>query len=293
MLQLEATLSAADHHPDQAVDSVITMVSLAHSLEHEASMPDQTDRERLLTNACETAERMVNRNYLTKTNLIRLQNAFCAAQDERLVTPVLVLERSCSIDLFLWPRPKVEKFAQMMNNPSSSGEVRQITDSFETNKAVALLPTLDDLDTLIAASKLPRPEFIQVVRSVLAQAEQQMRGFTGVNSLESTFRSTNIWKSYLSGTTKWILRSTVCLAKLRAAETAMAIEQYRLAHGGQLPPCLDALTPDYLQQVPRDPFDGAPLRFKRLSRGYVVYSVGEDGHDDGGTSADVTFTVEK
>jgi hypothetical protein len=54
--------------------------------------------------------------------------------------------------------------------------------------------------------------------------------------------------------------------------------------------------------LPADPYDGKPLRFKRLSAGYVVYSIGSDGRDDGGlernpknpgTGSDITFIVER
>jgi hypothetical protein len=38
--------------------------------------------------------------------------------------------------------------------------------------------------------------------------------------------------------------------------------------------------------VPTDPFDGRPLRYRRLADGVVVYSVGDDRADDGGTLAD-------
>ena len=70
---------------------------------------------------------------------------------------------------------------------------------------------------------------------------------------------------------------------------------------GRLPGPLDELAPRYLEAVPADPFDGRPLRYKRLENGYVIYSIGSNGIDDGGqerkrknrvTSApDVTFTV--
>jgi len=36
--------------------------------------------------------------------------------------------------------------------------------------------------------------------------------------------------------------------------------------------------------VPLDPFDGA-LRYRRLERGYLIYSVDVDGRDDGGGKA--------
>ncbi len=87
-----------------------------------------------------------------------------------------------------------------------------------------------------------------------------------------------------------------------AALTAVAIERHRLAHGGKLPETLSELVPAGLPEIPRDPFDGQPLRFRRLEQGYVVYSVGSDRTDDGGKEKpkksvsgpfDVTFTVRR
>ena len=47
---------------------------------------------------------------------------------------------------------------------------------------------------------------------------------------------------------------------------------------------LTALVPDYLDEVPIDYFDGRALRLKHAAEGLLVYSVGEDGADDGGDS---------
>ena len=89
---------------------------------------------------------------------------------------------------------------------------------------------------------------------------------------------------------------------MEATRTAFAIERFRLAHEQALPHALPELVPAYLPAVPRDPFDEQPLRFKKLPRGYVVYSIGPEGVDDGGTERtnrnvatnyDVTFTVER
>jgi hypothetical protein len=91
-------------------------------------------------------------------------------------------------------------------------------------------------------------------------------------------------------------------ARMEAAKTAIAIERYRLAHQGAVPPTLDALVPNFVEAIPVDPFDHQPLRFKRLERGYVVYSIGADGIDNGGVERtsnsvtnnyDVTFIVER
>jgi ABC-type transport system involved in multi-copper enzyme maturation permease subunit len=74
-------------------------------------------------------------------------------------------------------------------------------------------------------------------------------------------------------------RSRACL---RCAIALIALERYRLAHGAW-PESLDALTPKFLSEVPKDPYDGRLLRYRRLPDGVVVYSIGQDGQDNGGT----------
>lgn len=74
------------------------------------------------------------------------------------------------------------------------------------------------------------------------------------------------------------------LGGLRCAETAMAIEQYRLAQD-ELPESLEELVPVFMEAVPLEPFDGEPLRYIRHEEGgYRVYGIGEDGVDNGGLS---------
>lgn len=64
-------------------------------------------------------------------------------------------------------------------------------------------------------------------------------------------------------------------AMWQTAETAAAVEEYRMDHEGRLPPAVTALTPTYLETVPLDPFDGEPLRIRQFTNGYCVYSIGE------------------
>jgi hypothetical protein len=46
------------------------------------------------------------------------------------------------------------------------------------------------------------------------------------------------------------------------------------------------LTPKYLAQVPRDLFSGKPLIYRPAGNGYLLYSVGVNGKDEGGRSSD-------
>jgi len=70
-------------------------------------------------------------------------------------------------------------------------------------------------------------------------------------------------------------------ATLRAARLAIACELYRREHG-KLPESLAELVPDYLPQIPADPFDGQPMRYRRDAGTVLLYSVGENGADDWG-----------
>jgi len=67
----------------------------------------------------------------------------------------------------------------------------------------------------------------------------------------------------------------------RLARTAVAVERFR-NRNGRLPEALIELVPTYLEEVPNDYYGDSPVRYRRLSVGYVVYSVGEDLADDGG-----------
>lgn len=73
-------------------------------------------------------------------------------------------------------------------------------------------------------------------------------------------------------------------ARRHAVLTIIAIESFRRARG-VWPTTLAELSPAYLPRVPRDPFDGAPLRYRPASpddQMPLLYSVGVDGVDDDG-----------
>jgi hypothetical protein len=67
--------------------------------------------------------------------------------------------------------------------------------------------------------------------------------------------------------------------RLLTAELAVRCYQSEL---GRMPPSLEQLVPKYLQQVPTDPFSGKAMIYHPQGTNWVLYSVGEDGVDDGG-----------
>ncbi|OAI48670.1 hypothetical protein AYO44_06820 [Planctomycetaceae bacterium SCGC AG-212-F19] len=73
----------------------------------------------------------------------------------------------------------------------------------------------------------------------------------------------------------------------RLTQLAVAVAEYR-AREGKYPTQLDELVPSCLPFVPIDPYTGQPLKLVIREGGLVLYSVGPDLKDDGGTQADLT-----
>lgn len=74
-------------------------------------------------------------------------------------------------------------------------------------------------------------------------------------------------------------------ARMRAQNAlllgTLALHAYRLERGFY-PIALAELAPALLQRLPRDPFAAASLRYRRAKNGYILYSIGPDGKNDGG-----------
>lgn len=156
---------------------------------------------------------------------------------------------------------------------------------------------LDAMNEFIRAADAPWPEcFRQSQKLVAANPGPDQPGFPSHSSL---FSSKHVFESL-------IVPQANFQAQQRAALAGLAIERFRLQHAGRSPETLDKLVPEFLAEVPRDPFDSQPLRYKRLSNGYRVYSVGRNGVDDHGVppqnpsigwpaqnDGDIVFAVER
>jgi hypothetical protein len=72
----------------------------------------------------------------------------------------------------------------------------------------------------------------------------------------------------------------VCMTRLLLID--LALRSYHADHG-EYPRNLESLAPQYLTEVPLDPFCGKPIVYRPAAQDFVLYSVGGDGIDNGGT----------
>jgi hypothetical protein len=67
----------------------------------------------------------------------------------------------------------------------------------------------------------------------------------------------------------------------RNVQIAFALAAYRSQYG-RYPEKLDSLVPEYLATLPDDLFSGKPVIYRLTEDGYLLYSVGPNGEDEGG-----------
>ncbi len=284
LLKLEAILHVENGDDELAVHSAKSIFGISRSLANVPVLGSQVVHISCRGIATTTIEYSINRVELTDEQLIRLID--CVHNSE------LISDMSCA---FVGERCKGLSF---FKDPDSVNpdliEGIPLHPVLELYKAAGMVDAdaimyLDLMGEYIKSTQLPLHKRQETVKTI----DTRFISTSKVHILLYTMMPP------LSRITTIELRT---LARLSTTRVALAIERYRLA-AGKLPDALAELVPDYLDVVPRDPFDGNVLRYKKLEVGFVVYSIGEDLIDDGGKEMerrtkespnwDVTFIVER
>ena len=291
LLELETVQTVEEPKPDQAVESVIASLSVARSLNQEPLVISWLVRLACVGDSIDSMERVLNRAKLADDQLAKLAGAIEEGEDPRLLTRVFVGERCMQADIFQDVRSAgttLRDMAVSMHVPQYLARV--LAWLYKTSGLLDLdeKTYLDIMERRVEATRLTPPDSIAEAIAIRAQVKKLSKchflSRMMLGSLDVVFFRTSRYG-----------------AKLLDAKVALAIERYRIANG-LLPRQLSDLVPAFLPAVPTDPFDGMPLRYKKLAKGYVVYSIGEDREDNDGAEmnskgasytggTDITFIV--
>ncbi len=264
LLQTQILFFSEKRQASQAYESLNTSIALAESIQGQSSLIDHMVQLALKNRVQESLCEVIKRLALNEKQLVLLQSELAEMQGIDDLYEALVVDRICAIEF--WQLPYREQGKDGFNPPSPLPKfINWISGMIKRDANLSL----DHLEGYLKASRLPlhqRPEgFLEV------EAQKAQLSFLHVHLYNS------IGFSEIS---KIELRAIGCL---RCAETAMAIERYWLKNDS-LPESLKQLVPEFLAAVPLDPLDGKPLRYVRYNDGYTVYTIGEDGVDNGGLS---------
>jgi len=257
---LEAMLHAENGDSRRASEAVLASLAVTHSLAWEPMLICQTNRPTCQMLALLALQRILSRvGRYTDDQLLALSRAVARASDVDSWTRGWVGERCLIIALHERPElvealgPEVPRF--VINAQKELG--------LADRSGIAFLKLMD---RLMQVRQLPPHQRLDAAAEVDKARNALPKAFILLDDV--TPNAVGVIRLELTEA-----------ARLATASTGLAVERYRLAHGA-LPETLRDLVPTYLPDVPWDPFDGKPLRYKHLERGYVVYSVGPDGNDE-------------
>jgi|GEM_PF-5908513 len=269
-LALEATLQARQGNAEEFVRSILRIHNTADLLEFEPHLITQLMRIALHQAAVEQV-----RASLTHLELSEPQ---AKALRDRLESTEFLMQ--CNICLRGERAGMMEGFIQpsVILSDASSGADK-----------LNYLPTrFDDLryfcetiDGLILATSQPWPD-------AFIESKQREDEFDTALDESSKLQKLRYLMTYslFPATQAVVVAAARSRFSCDAASLGLAIDQF-VRKNDRLPENLDELVPDYCARIPKDPFDGQPIRYRAVEgRQYILYSVGPNQTDDGGMMAD-------
>jgi len=286
MLAIRGILTTLNGDTQLAANQITGVFKLADSIEKEPAYVSQMARTYMHDHGLNALEQAINRASFSGSQLARIQEQLIEAEESRGFLKGLFGMRCVLTDA-----------DYMLNTGISNGFLHELDPGLlwldlvyspsgwlDLNRK----RTHETMEQIIAASELPVEEQLDASQTIIGRFESD----TVLNS-GSGITMTEVAQSLAE-----VVRIR---ARLRVAIVALAVARYE-ADKGVYPDRTDALVPDYLENLPIDPCGGGPMRYRQLDGGYVVYSVGRNGVDDGGEElehfpdwerGDLTFTVER
>jgi hypothetical protein len=261
LLCLEGVLHAERGDPNRTAEALKTALFVARTINDEPVMLSHLVATAGANAAAVTVERILNRVELTDSQLQVLSQAFQDFGGQTELLMALVGDRCLTYPVFDQP--------QSLNR-----------DYYNRLPPKAVLEMYHALG-LAAREGVAYLDYVQECIDILQSPMSQYRAAVDATQSRWLRGRKGVLFAHIGSAAFLLAREAVYVAPREMARVLLAVERYRLSHGS-LPDAIDSLVPEYFASVPEDPHDGLPLRYRRLDRGYMVYSVGEDQRDDDG-----------
>lgn len=252
LLQLDAYVQAHDGHDQEALQDVRGIFALSESLRHEPILISHLVRIAIFATGGRTLEVLLPSSDWKEDDLSSLRNMI-AKIDHRHS-----LERAVNGDLPL----TLQHFEITFPEPV---------------RLIGLLASLDRYAIFKEHFNKPWPHYEAADKLIDDRLQSNW-----------TYRLTPGVRVLLSGqVVGWMTAQTRAIAYQRAMLALIDAQRFRLKEG-RLPESMEELEAAFPSTTPEeaeqriDPFGGAPLKLISNEKGIVIYSIGEDGVDDGG-----------
>ncbi len=264
LMSLRTRVAVELGNSEMAVESIEANLALARAIEHEPTLVGQLARIAVVGVAMSDIEPALIDAKLSDAQLARLQANLQTLDIQHSLTAALVGERGVGYHEFhqFPPGPRIATAAQ----PMAGGRLTRPADCRFY---------LELMQDYIDASRQPFPKSITDTKQIAARVQTVARS---TNPLERMRYALSM--QVVPGTEAAFAASARAQAMRDVTLAAIAAQRYRLKQG-EFPADLQSLG-ELLGTVPVDSYDGQPLRMIRKDGELVIYSIGQDGRDNGG-----------
>jgi hypothetical protein len=287
LLCLNAVLQAELQHPKETIQSLQKADAIGSTWRNDFPVHGFS---KLAAQGwvCETLNRVLNRTAISDSDLISISDSLTSTNLG--ITKDFIINERC---FELFHANQLQSLAKQAKGYAFS-PVRLLVKQYQARMIYRdqdLLNYLEWNERDLAALDLPLSNAIPALHKIEHDFDHEMDSLIKKQRNPFNRYFLNTFKkerfSFMSAFErpmgeKMILSEADNLAQVRVTRTTIVIERWRLAHDGKVPDSLNELAPDFLPAIPADPFDDQQLRYKKLSQGYVVYSIGPDFTNDGG-----------
>ncbi len=253
LLCSEAILCAEDGDPNGATRAIEAALRVACSLDREPVLVSHLVQMSTVSWAAGSLEWVLNATAFPEEQLARLDRAFGRVHADDGLLRAIAGDRSLFLEVF--EKPQIFSREPRYPKPPPAALLGMYGAAGLAAREGTIF--LDYMEECLQIAQLPasqRPAAIKAQEAHYARSRER-----GV-----------LWKLEDARDMPTMMGHRLKhVAQLEMAKTLLAVERYRLAHAS-LPETLDQLVPGYLAAVPPDPFDGAPLRYKRLDHGLLA-----------------------
>jgi hypothetical protein len=280
LLSAEGLMHATEGDAEQATQSFLAAARVADSLSEEPIIISQLVRYAGWALLLPRLERALELAPFSDGQLAALQQVVGAAERPRAAARAWAGELAIHMSVFNERKFTKMGLFELQGARGKAGEymasaslsLLRFSGVLERDKAFCCV----NMGRELAALELPYPARFE--------ACQQLAAITNVPNRMFIFS-----RMLLPALGRFHVREAGHVALVRTASAALAVERFRRAHTNALPASLQQLAPACCKDVPADPFDGKPLRYKTRGASFAVYSVGADGQDDGGVAWDSNY----
>ncbi len=266
MLALEAHVKAHQGDAEGAARAILDLVAISRSLENQPILVSQLVRVAIHGIAVDLTAQLLSCVEFSDDDLGRLQRVFRQDDFKAGISHGLAGERVLGTEAFGNP---AQALGQQISTPAS-----RLVRGRKEDLALYLKIQTD----LRAAVELDYPETFAAVDQAFNELQRKIDTPLG----RFRYVMTNMT---LPSVEPCVTAAARADGSSRCIDAAIAVERFRRREG-RLPDALEDLVPDFLSQVPVDPFDGSEIRYIARSDAYLIYTCGGNRVDDGGIDDD-------